>query len=134
MHAPYRFGTALQIPYEEALRKVKAALQAEGFGVLTDIDLQATMREKLGAELEPYHILGVCNPPLAHRALTRDLGIGLLLPCHVVVRAEGEHSRVDIADPEAMLGMTGNDRLQDIAQEAKQRLARVIVALRDMQA
>lgn len=129
MDTSYRFGVTLSVPYAEALQNVKAALQAEGFGVLTDIDLQQTLREKVGAEIEPSHVFGVCNPTLAHRALTRDPAVGLLLPCHVAVRQEGKQSRVEVADPETMLGLTGNDLLLDIAREARQRLQRALAAL-----
>jgi uncharacterized protein (DUF302 family) len=108
---------------------VKEALKAEGFGVLTEIDVRQTLREKLGVEMEPYIILGACNPPLAHRALEQEPDIGLLLPCNVVVRADGKSSRVDVADPQAMLGIVGNDELNAIAEEAKRRLQRVVASL-----
>lgn len=127
--ASYGFGTRLDLPYEEAVPRVKEALKAEGFGVLTEIDVRKTMREKLGAEMEPYLILGACNPPLAHRALEQEPDIGLLLPCNVVVRADTTGSRVDIADPQAMLGIVGNTTIKAVADEAKQRLQRVIAAL-----
>jgi uncharacterized protein (DUF302 family) len=129
MNTPYGFGTTLQVPYEEAIPRVKEALKAEGFGVLTEIDVRQTLREKLGAEMEPYIILGACNPQLAHRALVQEPDIGLLLPCNVVVRAEGQGSRVDIADPQAMQGIVGNEQLSTVADEAKQRLLRVLAAL-----
>lgn len=129
MNTAYGFGTTLQVPYDETISRVKEALKAEGFGVLTEIDVRRTLREKLGAEMEPYLILGACNPPLAHRALEWEPEIGLLLPCNVVVRAQGEGSRVEIADPEAMLGIVGNEQLDTVAQEAKQRLQRVIASL-----
>ncbi len=129
MKTPYGFGTSLPVPYEEALPRVKEALKAEGFGVLTEIDVRQTLREKLGAQMEPYIILGACNPQLAHRALEQEPDIGLLLPCNVVVRAEGQGSRVDIADPQAMLGIVGNAQLSTMADEAKQRLQRVLAAL-----
>ena len=129
MNTNYGFGTSLQVSYEEAIPRVKEALKAEGFGVLTEIDVQRTLREKLGAEMEPYIILGACNPPLAHRALEREPDVGLLLPRNVVVRAEGQGSRVDIADPQALLDMVGNKQLRSIAEEAKQRLQRVIASL-----
>ncbi len=129
MTATYGFGTTLQVSYEEAIPRVKEALKAEGFGVLTEIDVRWTLREKLGAEMEPYIILGACNPPLAHRALEQEPDIGLLLPCNVVVRAEGNGSRVEVADPQAMLGIVGNEELNAIAEEAKRRLQRVVASL-----
>ena len=125
----YGFGTTLQVPYEEAIPRVKDALKAEGFGVLTEIDVRQTLREKLGAEMEPYLILGACNPVLAHRALEQEPEIGLLLPCNVAIRAAGSGCRVEIADPEAMLGIVGSKQLDAIAEEAKQRLQRVVAAL-----
>jgi uncharacterized protein (DUF302 family) len=132
MRSSYGFGVTLTAPFDQALAEVKEALGAEGFGVLTEIDVQQTMRAKLGVEMPSYRILGACNPPLAHRALTVDLHIGLLLPCNVVVRAEGDATRVDIADPEAMLAIAdqpGNSDLRTVAAEAKQRLQRVVAAL-----
>lgn len=125
----YGFGTTLNVSYEEAVPRVKEALKAEGFGVLTEIDVKQTLKEKLDVEMTPYAILGACNPPLAHRALTTEPEIGLLLPCNVVVRAEGNHARVEVADPVAMLGIVGNAALDTIAAEAKQRLQRVVAAL-----
>ncbi len=125
----YGFGRTLREPYEEVIPRVKEALKAEGFGVLTEIDVRQTLHEKLGAEMEPYLILGACNPVLAHRALEQEPEIGLLLPCNVVVRVVEGGCRVEIADPGAMLGIVGNDQLDIIAEEAKQRLLRVIAAL-----
>lgn len=129
----YGFGTVLHAPYEQTVARVKDALKAEGFGVLTEIDVQQTLRTKLGVEMPAYVILGACNPPLAHQALAAEPEIGLLLPCNVVVRAEtgavGEQTRVDIADPEAMLGIVGKPELNAVAAEAKQRLQRVLAAL-----
>jgi uncharacterized protein (DUF302 family) len=129
MPTPYGFGTTLSMSYEEAVPYVKEALKAEGFGVLTEIDVRSTMREKLGAEVEPYIILGACNPPLAHRALEKERDIGLLLPCNVVVRSEGNGSRVEVSDPQAMLGIVGNGELKAVADEAKRRLQRVVESL-----
>ena len=129
MKTPYGFGTRLNLPYDEAVQRVKDALTTQGFGVLTEIDVRKTMREKLGIEMEPYIILGACNPPLAHRALEQEPDIGLLLPCNVVVRTEGAASRVDIADPQAMLGIVGNEQIGPVADEAKERLQRVVAAL-----
>ena len=129
MATAYGFGTELTVPYEQAIPLVKDALNAEGFGILTEIDVQATLREKLGASMDPYVILGACNPPLAHRALDIDRDIGLLLPCNVVVRAAGTGSCVDVADPQAMLGIVGSSALDEVAAEAKRRLERVVAAL-----
>ncbi len=125
----YGFGTTLPVAYETAILQVKEALKTEGFGVLTEIDVRKTMKEKLGAEMEPYAILGACNPPLAHRALEIEPEVGLLLPCNVVVRAQGEQSRVEIVDPQAMLGVVSNEQMQSIANEARQRLQRVVATL-----
>ena len=122
----YGFGIELKTPYEQAIAAVTDALKAEGFGVLTTIDVQRTLREKLGAEMEPYVILGACNPPLAHRALSADREIGLLLPCNVVVRATEKGSRVDIVDPQAMMGIVGNVALNEVASEARQKLQQVV--------
>jgi uncharacterized protein (DUF302 family) len=97
--------------------------------VLTEIDVRRTLREKLGAEMDPYIILGACNPPLAHRALEQEPDVGLLLPCNVVVRAEGKGSRVEVADPQVMLRIVGNEELNAVAEEAKQRLQRVVLSL-----
>lgn len=125
----YGFGIILNMPYEQAMTKVKEALKTEGFGVLTEIDVRRTLKEKLGAEMEPYSILGACNPQLAHRALEQEPEIGLLLPCNVVVRAEGEQSRIEVADPQAMLGIIDNPHIKIIADEAKQRLQRVVATI-----
>src|SRR5512146_1183970 len=125
----YGFGIDLQMPYEQAIAATTEALKAEGFGVLTTIDVQRTLHEKLGTEMEPYTILGACNPPLAHRALSEDREIGLLLPCNVVVRATEAGSRVDVVDPQAMMGIVGNDALNDVASEARQKLQYVAAQL-----
>lgn len=129
MGKQYGFGTTLQEPYEEVIPRVKEALKAEGFGVLTEIDVRQTLREKLGLEMQPYLILGACNPVLAHRALEQEPEIGLLLPCNVVVRATDDGCRVEVADPQVMLGIVGNEQLDAIAEEAKQRLQRAVAAL-----
>ena len=122
----YGFGTTLALPLDEALERVTAALQEEGFGVLTSIDVQQTLKQKLNVDFEPYLILGVCNPPLAHRALTIEHGVGLLLPCNVVLHRHGETTQVDIADPLAMLGVVANPALVEVAEEARRRLTRVV--------
>lgn len=115
--------------FAPTLEKVIAALKAEGFGILSDIDVQKTLKEKLGAELPAYRILGACNPPLAHRALQAEPEIGLLLPCNVTVREQGDGIRVGFLDPQGMVELTGNAQLRAVADDAQQRLARVRAAL-----
>ena len=117
-------------PFGSALVKVTAALKNEGFGVLSDIDIQKAMKEKLGVEMPAYRILGACNPPLAHRALQAEPEIGLLLPCNVTVR-EGEDGKVNVGfvDPQMMVQMTGNPAVASVADEAGERLSRVQSAL-----
>ena len=95
------------IPFTEAVARVREALKGQGFGVLTEIDVQATLRDKLGAEMEEYLILGACNPPLAHRALAADRRIGLLLPCNVVVRTEAGQTVIEALDPQTMVAVAG---------------------------
>lgn len=114
---------------DDAIAKVTAALAAEGFGVLTRIDVKETLRAKLGVDVEPYVILGACNPQLAHRAIEAEPEIGLLLPCNVVVRAEGGGARVSFADPKAMFQMIDKPELSPIAEEAERRLRRAAEAL-----
>jgi uncharacterized protein (DUF302 family) len=128
------FEVRLSLPYEAALEKVTAALKAEGFGVLTRIDVKETLKEKLGQDFRPYAILGACNPPLAHRALSTDGRVGLMLPCNVTVEADEQgESVVRIANPEMMLqvgALQGNETLRSVAAEARARLERVTEALR----
>ena len=128
---PYGFGVRTPCAYVDALARTREALKNEGFGVITEIDVRQTMRNKLGAEFRPYVILGACNPPLAHRALSADLGIGLLLPCNVVVYDNGDAtSTVEAMDPEAALGLAGaNTEVADVAREVKARLQRVVRAV-----
>ena len=129
MESPYGFGTTVPVSYEEAVQRVRDALKAEGFGVITEIDMRQVLREKLGIEKEPYLILGACNPTLAARALELEPGIGLLLPCNVVVRASDAGSRVEVADPQTLLGQLGNEQLAAIAEQTKNRLQRVVAAV-----
>lgn len=126
------FQCTLSVPYEEALEKVTQALKAEGFGVLTSIDVQKTMKEKLNVDFRNYTILGVCNPPLAHQALTARPEIGLLLPCNVIVYAEEGHTVVSIIDPLSMLNILQDPALDSVAQEAAARLKRVAQALENL--
>ena len=125
----YGMRLHLEIPYDEAVERVTAGLKEEGFGVLTEIDVKATLAKKLGAEFRRYVILGACNPQLAHRALETELEIGLLLPCNVVVFEEGTGSMVSIADPMIMMEAAKNSDLHPVAEEARQRLGRVLTAL-----
>lgn len=124
--AHYTFGTVVRRSLPETRALIADALRDEGFGVLTEIDVRATLREKLGIEREPYLILGACNPRLAHRALEADPSIGALLPCNVVLRAEDDRTRVEIMDPMSALGIAGTDEVGDVAAEARDRLRRVI--------
>nr|WP_039922150.1 DUF302 domain-containing protein [Amycolatopsis decaplanina] len=126
----YHLSITLDLPYEKAVAEVRAALKEQGFGVLTEIDVQATMREKLDAEMEPYVILGACNPPLAHRALEVDRTIGLLLPCNVVVRADGdERSLVQALDPRVMIEVPEREELRPVAEEAGKRIRAALDSL-----
>ena len=132
MQTRYAFGTKVALPYQEAVRRTTELLKEEGFGVLTEIDVRKTMREKLNADFRPYVILGACNPHLAHRAFQAELGIGLLLPCNVIVYEEGDGSVVSVMDPRAALEIAGNDALRPIAEDARARLDRLIQKLATM--
>jgi uncharacterized protein (DUF302 family) len=127
----YGFGTTLNVPYEEAVEKVTAALKTQGFGVLTQIDVQATLKQKLNVDHRRYVILGACNPPLAHRALQAEPGVGLLLPCNVIVY-EGDQdgeSVVSIIDPLVMMQVSDNPELAAVATQAEEKLKKVVAAL-----
>lgn len=118
----------LDLPYEEAIERVTAALKEEGFGILTHVDVKDTLKQKLGVDFRRYAILGACNPPLAHRAFVTEVEIGLLLPCNVIVYEDddGQGSEVSIIDPISMLGMGGiNPKLAPVGHEAAERLRRV---------
>jgi uncharacterized protein (DUF302 family) len=125
----YGMSRTLDLPFEAAVKAVRDALQDQGFGVLTEIDVTATLKTKLGEDMEDYVILGACNPPLAHRALGVDRSIGLLLPCNVVVRTVADGTLVEIADPQLLVGVTGEDALEPVAAEAGRRLDAVLAAL-----
>ena len=124
--------TQLQTDYETALSRVTEALKAEGFGVLTEIDVKNTLKQKLDVDFRPYKILGACNPPLAHRALTAAPDVGMLLPCNVTVsQIEEGRTEVAIIDPIMMLDFVEHEALKPIAEEANERLNRVIKALEE---
>ncbi len=122
----YGFGRRLSVPYDQAVERVKAALKTQGFGVLAEIDVRKTMKEKLDVDFRPYVILGACNPPLAHRAFSADLDVGLLLPCNVVVYAEGQGSVVRIMDPLVLMSVAKNEELEPLAAEVRGRLEKAL--------
>lgn len=121
---------ALRATYDEALSSVPAALKSEGFGVLTEIDIQSTLKQKLGVDFRRYKILGACNPPFAHEALQAELEIGLMLPCNVVVyEGDDGHAVVLAVDPTKTMAGTGNAKLAELAEAVKERLSRALAKL-----
>lgn len=122
----YTFGARLDAPIADVRESVGTALAAEGFGILTEIDVAATMRAKLGVERDPYLILGACNPPLAHRAIAADPSVGALLPCNVVIRTDGDRTVVEAMDPRAAMGLAESAEVAAVAEEARERLVRVV--------
>ncbi|MGH3017549.1 MAG: DUF302 domain-containing protein [Gaiellaceae bacterium] len=122
----YTLSERTALPFEDAVERVREELKREGFGVLCEIDVQATLAEKLGIERQPYTILGACNPPLAHMALETDPELGTLLPCNVVVYRDGDETHIAAIDAERMLSIVGNDELAPVAAEVRERLARVV--------
>lgn len=127
----YGFSVTVNLPYEQAVESTKKALAGEGFGVLSEIDVAATLKKKINVDFRPYVILGACNPPLAHKALTAERDIGLLLPCNVVVYAADTagSSVVAVMDPVEALALTGNTTIEPVAREVRGRLERVLAAL-----
>jgi len=126
----YHFSKTLNVPFDEAIPRVTEALKTEGFGVLTDIDVAATMKAKLGEDFRPYRILGACNPQLAHRALQLEDKIGTMLPCNVIVQQHGD-GRVEVSavDPAASMQAIDNPGLAELAQDVRDRLKRVVDSL-----
>lgn len=128
---PYYQKRTVALPFDQAIARAREALSSEGFGILSEIDVRATLQKKLQVEFRPYTILGACNPSLAHKALTAECDIGVLLPCNVVVYQADDPGESVIAavDPEVSLGRVGNSELAPLAREVKRRLARVIDAV-----
>jgi uncharacterized protein (DUF302 family) len=127
----YGIGTTVDLPYPQAVERTREELAKEGFGILTEIDIAATLKKKLDVDFRPYVILGACNPPLAHRALEAERDIGLLLPCNVIVYAADEDGRSVVAamDPEEALSLTDNDEIRPVAAEVRERLSRALEAV-----
>lgn len=127
----YAMGTRVRLEYADAVERTRAALAAEGFGVLCDIDIAATLKKKLDVDFRPYVILGACNPPLAHRALQAEREIGLLLPCNVIVYATDTAGECAVAamDPVEALQLTGNEQVRAVAEDVRGRLRRVLEAV-----
>jgi uncharacterized protein (DUF302 family) len=125
----YAYRARLDVPYLKAVEMATAALQEEGFGVLTEIDVKATLKKKLDVDFREYSILGACNPPLANKALSTEIEVGLLLPCNVIVYADNGGSVVAALDPIAALSVAHNEGLMPVAEDARARLQRVIGSL-----
>lgn len=126
----YAIGRSVPLPYEQAVARIRDALQQQGFGVLTEIDVQATLKKKLDVDFKKYVILGACNPPLAYQGFQAEPDVGLLLPCNVVVYEEGPaRSRVALLDPVAQLGISGRGDLEPVAWEARQKLEKALAAV-----
>ena len=126
----YALSTTLDLPYGAAVARVRDALTDQGFGILTEIDLQVTLKKKLGVDIDPQVILGACNPPLAHAALQAEPSIGLLLPCNVVVRSTAEDTTiVEAVDPQTLVALIANPALQQVADDARRRLTAALNSL-----
>lgn len=126
VRSSYTLSTTTDLKFSEAVGRVRQELATEGFGVLCEIDVKATLEEKLGIEREPYLILGACNPPLAHQALEAEPELGALLPCNVVIYEQQGNTHIAAIDAEQLLALVGNDELADTASEVRRRLARVV--------
>lgn len=130
MTTRYGFGKTVSIPFAQAIERVTHALQGEGFGILSDIDVAATLKKKLNKDMPPYRILGACNPPLAHRAIEAEPSIGLLLPCNVLVREDGNGAvHVEFMNTDAVLQLVDKPEIAELAGEVRQRLERVMAAV-----
>ena len=130
MDIQYGFGKVVDLGFDAALARITQELQKEGFGILTDIDVAATLKKKLDKDMPPYRILGACNPPLAHRAITAEPSIGLLLPCNVVVREDDRREvHVEIMDSGAMMALVGKPEMASLAAEVRQKLERALQAV-----
>jgi len=130
MSTKYAFGKVVDLKYGEAIDRVVEALRQEGFGVLTEIDVAATLKKRLGKSMPPYRILGACNPEFAHRALEAEPQIGALLPCNVVVREDAVGTVfVEAMDPEAVMQLVGRPEVGEIAAEVRKRLERAVASL-----
>ena len=122
----YTLSATTPLPFHQAVERVRDELKADGFGVLCEIDVQATMKEKLDVDGEPYLILGACNPPLAHQALQAEPELGVLLPCNVVVYERDGETHISAIDAERMLSIVGNEEIAPVAAEVRRRLAAVV--------
>jgi len=130
MDTKFGFGKPVDLGFEEAIETVTEELDKEGFGILTEIDVQATLKKKLGEDMPPYRILGACNPPLAHQAVSAVPEIGLLLPCNVLVREDDQGKvHVSFMDPGSVLGLVDNPDVVPLAEQVKAKLERVLAAL-----
>jgi len=127
--AKYVFGKTVGLAFDDAIKRVTEELAKEGFGVLTEIDVKATLKKKLGIDVAPYRILGACNPQFAHQAMQLEPQIGALLPCNVVVREDQGKTRVEIMDPQAVLQLVERPEIEGIATEVRKRLERVLASL-----
>jgi len=126
----YSFGKTVELGFDEAIERTTACLKEEGFGVLSEIDISAAMKEKLDVDIPPYRILGACNPPLAHRALTAEPDIGVLLPCNVIVRQDDDgNMHVTAMDPIAVLELVDHPDIEELATEVRARLERALAAI-----